>query len=132
MRQVETLGRVRMLHTRHGDARRRGRRKAGPVGIVTRDLITGEVTSPLRLMTVVLATGGYSNAFYLSTNAMAIQRHRSMEGASKRGAAFANPCFTQIHPTCIPASERGVPVEADADVGITPKRRAHAGCPRNA
>jgi succinate dehydrogenase / fumarate reductase, flavoprotein subunit len=53
---------------------------------------------------VVLATGGYSNAYFLSTNAKASQRHGHLAGAPQ-GGAFANPCFTQIHPTCIPASD---------------------------
>lgn len=73
------------------------------VGIVVRDLITGEVTSH-SAHAVVLATGGYSNVFYLSTNAMASNVTAAWR-AHRRGAAFANPCFTQIHPTCIPASD---------------------------
>jgi succinate dehydrogenase / fumarate reductase flavoprotein subunit len=96
-RQV-ALGRLRM-HTRHEmleliviDGRARG--------IVTRDMVTGRIESHIA-DAVILATGGYGNAFYLATyakgaNASAIWR------AYKRGAAFANPCFTQIHPTCIP------------------------------
>ncbi|HZD23634.1 MAG TPA: fumarate reductase/succinate dehydrogenase flavoprotein subunit [Acidimicrobiia bacterium] len=73
------------------------------VGIVVRNLITGEVTShPAHA--VVLATGGYSNVFYLSTNAMASNVTAAWR-AYRRGAAFANPCYTQIHPTCIPASD---------------------------
>jgi succinate dehydrogenase / fumarate reductase, flavoprotein subunit len=71
-------------------------------GIVTRDLVTGEVRSHLG-DAVCLATGGYGNVFYLATyakgcNATAIWR------AYKKGAAFGNPCFTQIHPTCIPVT----------------------------
>src|SRR5580692_3866685 len=71
-------------------------------GIVTRDLVTGKIQS-FAADAVLLATGGYGNVFYLSTtakgsNATAIWR------AYKRGAAFGNPCFTQIHPTCIPVS----------------------------
>ena len=71
-------------------------------GIVTRNLLTGEISSHAA-HAVVLCTGGYSNAFFLSTNgrgsnATAIWR------AHKKGACFANPCFTQIHPTCIPQS----------------------------
>jgi succinate dehydrogenase / fumarate reductase flavoprotein subunit len=73
------------------------------VGIVTRDLITGEVRSH-SAHAVVVATGGYGNAFYLSTNA----KHSNVTAiwrAHRRGALMANPCFTQIHPTCIPASD---------------------------
>ena len=72
-------------------------------GIVTRDLLTGEVVSHAA-HAVVLATGGYSNVFYLSTNAMA-SNTSAIWRAHKRGAYFANPCYTQIHPTCIPASD---------------------------
>ena len=71
-------------------------------GIIVRDMVTGEI-SRHSAHTVVLATGGYGNVFYLSTNAMGCNvtaTHR----AYKRGAAFANPCYTQIHPTCIPVS----------------------------
>jgi succinate dehydrogenase / fumarate reductase flavoprotein subunit len=94
------LGKVK-LHTRHEmleviviDGRARG--------VVVRDMVTGEIRSYLA-DAVVLATGGYGNVFYLATyakgcNATAIWR------AHKKGAAFANPCFTQIHPTCIPVS----------------------------
>jgi succinate dehydrogenase / fumarate reductase flavoprotein subunit len=99
MRQVG-LGKVK-LHARHEmleiiviDGRARG--------IVTRDLVTGNVESHLA-DAVCLATGGYGNVFYLATyakgaNATAIWR------AYKKGAAFANPCYTQIHPTCIPVT----------------------------
>jgi succinate dehydrogenase flavoprotein subunit len=92
------LGKVEM-HTRHEmldvvlvDGRARG--------IVTRDMVTGEIQS-WAADAVILATGGYGNVFYLATyakgcNASAIWR------AYKKGAAFANPCYTQIHPTCIP------------------------------
>jgi succinate dehydrogenase / fumarate reductase flavoprotein subunit len=72
------------------------------VGIVTRNLTTGEVRS-WAADAVVLATGGYGNAFYLSTNAMGCNVTAAYR-AHKRGAGFANPCFTQIHPTCIPVS----------------------------
>jgi succinate dehydrogenase / fumarate reductase flavoprotein subunit len=72
-------------------------------GIVVRDLLTGEVRSH-SAHAVVLATGGYSNAFFLSTNAKA-SNATAIWRAHKRGAAFANPCFTQIHPTCIPQSD---------------------------
>ncbi len=73
-------------------------------GIVTRDLVSGAVQS-WSGDAVILATGGYSNVFYLSTNAKASNVTATYR-AYKRGAAFANPCFTQIHPTCIPASDR--------------------------
>ncbi|HEX5587236.1 MAG TPA: fumarate reductase/succinate dehydrogenase flavoprotein subunit, partial [Acidimicrobiia bacterium] len=73
------------------------------VGIVTRDLITGDVRSHAA-HAVVLATGGYGNAFYLSTNAKASNVTAAWR-AHKRGALFANPCYTQIHPTCIPRSD---------------------------
>ena len=72
-------------------------------GVVTRNLITGEIRS-FSGHAVVLATGGYGNAFYLSTNAKASNVTAAWR-AHKRGALFANPCFTQIHPTCIPASD---------------------------
>jgi succinate dehydrogenase / fumarate reductase flavoprotein subunit len=71
-------------------------------GIVVRDLVTGEVRSHAA-EAVVLATGGYSNVYYLSTNAKGCNVTATWR-AYKRGAGFANPCFTQIHPTCIPAS----------------------------
>src|SRR3982751_5548222 len=69
-------------------------------GIVTRDLITGKVESHLA-DAVVLGTGGYGNVYYLSTNAKG-SNATAIWRAHKRGALFANPCFTQIHPTCIP------------------------------
>ncbi len=69
-------------------------------GIVTRDLRTGAIRSHLGDV-VVLATGGYSNVFYLSTNAKA-SNCTAIWRAHRRGALFGNPCFTQIHPTCIP------------------------------
>ena len=72
-------------------------------GIVTRDLVSGEISSH-SAHAVVLATGGYSNAFYLSTNAMNCNVTAAWR-AHKKGAMFANPCFTQIHPTCIPSSD---------------------------
>ena len=71
-------------------------------GIVTRDLVSGRVSSHAADV-VVLATGGYSNVFYLSTNAKA-SNCTAIWRAHRRGAYFANPCFTQIHPTCIPLS----------------------------
>jgi len=73
------------------------------VGIVTRDLITGEVQSH-SAHAIVLATGGYGNAFFLSTNAMKSNVTAAWR-AHRKGAYFANPCYTQIHPTCIPASD---------------------------
>ena len=72
-------------------------------GIVTRDLISGEVASHSG-HAVVLATGGYGNVYYLSTNAMACNVTAAWR-AHRKGAFFANPCYTQIHPTCIPASD---------------------------
>src|SRR5690606_22855260 len=72
-------------------------------GIVVRDLSTGEITSH-SAHAVVLATGGYSNAYYLSTNAMQCNVTAAWR-AHRKGAFFANPCYTQIHPTCIPASD---------------------------
>jgi len=71
-------------------------------GIVTRDLITGEITTHAA-DTVLLCTGGYSNVYYLSTNARGSNVTATWR-AYKRGAAFANPCYTQIHPTCIPVA----------------------------
>ncbi|HSM07966.1 MAG TPA: fumarate reductase/succinate dehydrogenase flavoprotein subunit [Gemmatimonadota bacterium] len=99
MRQVRA-GTVRMLNLKElhdivvvdGHAR----------GIVTRDLRTGAVES-WTADAVVLATGGYSNVFFLSTNAMKCNVTADWR-AYRRGAGFANPCFTQIHPTCIPES----------------------------
>jgi succinate dehydrogenase / fumarate reductase flavoprotein subunit len=72
-------------------------------GIVTRHLHTGEIRS-MSAHAVVLATGGYGNVFYLSTNAK-LSNATAAWRAYRKGAAFANPCFTQIHPTCIPASD---------------------------
>jgi succinate dehydrogenase / fumarate reductase flavoprotein subunit len=98
-RQV-ALGKVAM-HSRHEmqdvivvDGRARG--------VVVRDMVTGEITSHLA-DAVVLATGGYGNVFYLSTNATGCNA-TAIWRAYKRGAAFGNPCYTQIHPTCIPVS----------------------------
>ncbi len=97
MRQV-ARGQVKMLPRREmldlvlveGQAR----------GIVVRNLITGEIESHTA-HAVVMATGGYGNVFYLSTNGMGCNVTASYR-AYKKGAGFANPCFTQIHPTCIP------------------------------
>jgi len=72
-------------------------------GIVVRDLLTGEVQSHSG-HAVVLATGGYGNVFYLSTNAMNCNVTAAWR-AHRKGAFFANPCYTQIHPTCIPQSD---------------------------
>jgi succinate dehydrogenase / fumarate reductase flavoprotein subunit len=71
-------------------------------GIVARDLVTGETRSHLA-DAVVLATGGYGNVFYLSTNAKGSNVTATWR-AHRKGALFANPCYTQIHPTCIPVS----------------------------
>jgi len=97
MRQVKK-GKVRMFPRREmldlvvidGQAR----------GIVTRNMLTGEIESH-EAHAVVLATGGYGNVYFLSTNAMGSNVTAAWR-AYKRGAAFANPCFVQIHPTCIP------------------------------
>ncbi len=72
-------------------------------GIVVRDLMTGEISSH-SAHAVVLATGGYGNVFFLSTNAMACNVTATWR-AHRKGAFFANPCYTQIHPTCIPQSD---------------------------
>ncbi len=71
-------------------------------GIITRDLITGKIESH-SAHAVLLCTGGYGNVFYLSTNAKGSNVTAAWR-AYKKGALFANPCFTQIHPTCIPVS----------------------------
>jgi len=71
-------------------------------GIISRNLVTGEIERH-SAHAVVLATGGYGNVFYLSTNAMGSNVTAAWK-AHKKGAFFANPCFTQIHPTCIPVS----------------------------
>jgi len=89
---VEMFPRTEMLDIIIIDGRARG--------VVVRDLVTGAVRSHLG-DAVVLATGGYSNVFYLSTNAVGCNVTATWR-AYKRGAAFANPSYTQIHPTCIP------------------------------
>jgi succinate dehydrogenase / fumarate reductase flavoprotein subunit len=89
---VELHARTEMLDLIVVDGRARG--------IVARDLVTGEVTTHLA-DAVVLATGGYGNVFYLSTNAKG-SNASAIWRAHRRGALLANPCFTQIHPTCIP------------------------------
>jgi succinate dehydrogenase / fumarate reductase flavoprotein subunit len=71
-------------------------------GIVVRDLVTGKISTHVG-HAVILATGGYGNVFYLSTNARG-SNATAIWRAYRRGAGFANPCFTQIHPTCIPQS----------------------------
>jgi len=94
------LGKVKMhprhemleLVVAHGKAR----------GIVTRNMVTGKIESHAA-DAVILATGGYGNVFYLSTNAKGCNT-TAIWRAYKKGAAFANPCYTQIHPTCIPVS----------------------------
>jgi succinate dehydrogenase / fumarate reductase flavoprotein subunit len=91
---VETHPRTEMLDLIVVDGRARG--------IVARDLITGEISSHFA-DAVVLASGGYSNVFYLSTNAKG-SNATAIWRAHKKGAYFANPCYTQIHPTCIPVA----------------------------
>ncbi len=71
-------------------------------GIITRNLVTGKLERHFG-HAVVLCSGGYGNVFYLSTNAMGCNVTAAWK-AHKKGAYFANPCFTQIHPTCIPVS----------------------------
>ena len=73
------------------------------VGIITRDLLTGAIEAHAG-HAVILATGGYGNVYYLSTNAKKSNATAAWR-AHKRGALFANPCYTQIHPTCIPAGD---------------------------
>ena len=89
---IELHARTEMLDLIVVDGRARG--------IVARDLVTGELSTHLA-DAVVLATGGYGNVFYLSTNAKG-SNASAIWRAHKRGAYLANPCFTQIHPTCIP------------------------------
>ncbi|PYG00591.1 succinate dehydrogenase subunit A [Georgenia satyanarayanai] len=71
-------------------------------GVIVRDMVTGEIETHLADV-VVLATGGYGNVFYLSTNAMG-SNTTAIWRAHRKGALFGNPCYTQIHPTCIPVS----------------------------
>ena len=92
--QVEMFTRHEMLELIVVDGRARG--------IVVRDMVTGEIETHLA-DAVCLATGGYGNVFYLSTNAKGCNA-TAIWRAYKKGAAFANPCFTQIHPTCIPVT----------------------------
>jgi succinate dehydrogenase / fumarate reductase flavoprotein subunit len=91
---VKMFPRTEMLDLVIADGRARG--------IVVRDLVTGKVTS-FAGDAVVLATGGYANAYFLSTNAAGCNVTATFR-AYRRGAAFANPCYTQIHPTCIPVA----------------------------
>jgi succinate dehydrogenase / fumarate reductase flavoprotein subunit len=91
---VEMLARTEMLDLLVIDGKARG--------IVARNLVTGEISTYIA-DAVVLATGGYGNVYYLSTNAKGSNVTASWR-AHKRGALFANPCYTQIHPTCIPVS----------------------------
>jgi succinate dehydrogenase / fumarate reductase flavoprotein subunit len=91
---VEMYNRTEMLEIVVVDGRARG--------IVTRDLVTGKIESHTA-DAVILATGGYSNVFFLSTNAKGCNT-TAIWRAYKKGAGFANPCFTQIHPTSIPVS----------------------------
>ena len=92
--QVKMFPRSEMLDLVVADGRAQG--------IVVRDMVTGKIESHAA-HAVVLGTGGYSNVFFLSTNAMGCNVTAAWR-AHRRGAAFANPCFTQIHPTCIPTS----------------------------
>ncbi len=91
---VKSYARTEMLDVIIVDGRARG--------IVVRDLVTGEISTHMG-HAVVLATGGYGNVFYLSTNAKGCNVTATWR-AHKKGALFANPCFTQIHPTCIPVA----------------------------
>jgi succinate dehydrogenase / fumarate reductase flavoprotein subunit len=93
-KQVKMYSRHEMLDVVMIDGKARG--------IIARDLITGKLERHFG-HAVVLATGGYGNVFYLSTNAMGCNVTAAWK-AHKKGAFFANPCFTQIHPTCIPIS----------------------------
>jgi succinate dehydrogenase / fumarate reductase flavoprotein subunit len=93
--KVKMFPRTEMLDVVVDDAGR-------AVGIITRDMVTGQIDRHAG-HAVVLATGGYSNVYYLSTNAKGSNVTAAWR-AHRRGALFANPCYTQIHPTCIPAS----------------------------
>ena len=92
--KVEMYSRTEMLDLVVADGKAQG--------IVTRDMVTGKIETHAG-DAVVLATGGYGNVFYLSTNAKGCNT-TAIWRAHRRGALFANPCFTQIHPTCIPVS----------------------------
>ncbi|MFC4554291.1 fumarate reductase/succinate dehydrogenase flavoprotein subunit [Georgenia faecalis] len=91
---VEMFTRHEMLELVVVDGRARG--------VIVRDMVTGEIETHLA-DAVVLATGGYGNVFFLSTNAMG-SNTTAIWRAHRKGALFGNPCFTQIHPTCIPVS----------------------------
>jgi succinate dehydrogenase / fumarate reductase flavoprotein subunit len=93
-KQVEMFNRHEMVELVMVDGRARG--------IIARDLVSGKLERH-SAHAVVLATGGYGNVFYLSTNAMG-SNTTAIWKAYKKGAFFGNPCFTQIHPTCIPVS----------------------------
>jgi len=95
VKNVELFSRHEMLDLVLVDGRARG--------IITRNLTTGEISAHAA-DTVILATGGFGNVFYLSTNAKYCNATAAWR-AYKRGAFMANPCFTQIHPTCIPVSD---------------------------
>ena len=92
---VKLWNRVELVDTVNVDGR--------CAGIVTRDLVTGEIRSHAGHATV-MCTGGYGNAFFLSTNAMNCNVTAAWR-AHRKGAYFANPCYTQIHPTCIPQAD---------------------------
>ncbi|MAU75964.1 MAG: succinate dehydrogenase flavoprotein subunit [Crocinitomicaceae bacterium] len=92
--KVEMLNRHEMMEVVKIDGKARG--------IIARNLVTGQIERH-SAHAVVLCTGGYGNAFYLSTNAMGSNASAAWR-AHKQGSFFANPCFTQIHPTCIPVS----------------------------
>lgn len=92
--KIQTFNRHEMLDVVKVDGKARG--------IIARNLVTGEIERH-SAHAVVLASGGYGNVFYLSTNAMGSNVTASWR-AHRRGAYFANPCYTQIHPTCIPVS----------------------------
>src|SRR5690349_21800426 len=94
MGRVQMYARTEMLDVVVVDGRARG--------IITRNLITGDIQTHVA-DAVILATGGYGNVYFLSTNAKG-SNATAIWRAHKRGALFANPCFTQIHPTCIPVS----------------------------
>ncbi|HLV56141.1 MAG TPA: FAD-binding protein, partial [Actinotalea caeni] len=87
---------LEVIVTEGADGQRRAR------GIIARDLVTGEIETHLA-DAVVLASGGYGNVFFLSTNAMG-SNVTAIWRAHRKGAYFGNPCYTQIHPTCIPVS----------------------------
>jgi succinate dehydrogenase / fumarate reductase flavoprotein subunit len=95
LKNVELHTRMEMLDLVTEDGR--------AVGIICRDLLTGEISAHSG-HAVCLATGGYGNAYFLSTNAK-MSNVTAAWRAHKKGALFANPCYTQIHPTCIPASD---------------------------